>query len=143
MTEQKKKNHIHLSDLLYPQLVTLCLVCLHVVTMVSTGRGHMVSKRQVEESQEPQNTGNFSLFGQVIGSFFRLLGTAVEEGGNFLAHQAEANEPVLETVGNISTTIGRSDFVQGVTGGAQCIILCSLRPEGERRKECELTNCGE
>ena len=73
----------------------------------------------------------------------------MEEGGNFLAKQAEANEPVLETVGNISSTIGRSDFVQGVAGGAesvvrgtQCVLLCSLRQEtGELRRECEERNC--
>ena len=78
----------------------------------------------------------------------RLFGTVVEEGGNFLAKQAEANEPVLETVGNISTTIGRSDFVQGVTGGAQtvvrgtsCVFMCSLAPVGQRRRECQERNC--
>ena len=73
----------------------------------------------------------------------------MEAGGKFLAKQVEANEPVLETVVNISSTIGRSDFVQGVTGGAesvvrgtQCVILCSLRQEaGELRRECEERNC--
>merc|ERR1719154_813019 len=126
------------------------------MTLVNIGRGHMGSRRQVDhmirnsqvedmvsKSQvETQNTGNFRLFGQVIQSLFRLVGTAVQEGGNFLAQQAAANEPVLETFGNISTTIGRSEFVQGVAGGAQCILLCSLRPEGERR-ECEQTSCGD
>ena len=77
-----------------------------------------------------------------------MLGTVVEEGGNFLAKQAEANEPVLETVGNISSTIGQSDFVKGVQGGAgtvvrgtSCLLMCSLFPQGERRRECEERNC--
>ena len=72
----------------------------------------------------------------------------MEEGGNFLAKQAEANEPVLETVGNISCTIGRSEFVQGVAGGAEsvlrgtsCVLLCSLQPQGELRIGCEERTC--
>ena len=77
-----------------------------------------------------------------------MFGTVVEEGGNFLAKQAEANEPVLETVGNISSTIGQSDFVQGVQGGAgtvvrgtSCLLMCSLIPQGEGRRDCEERNC--
>ena len=78
----------------------------------------------------------------------RLFGTAVQEGGEFLAKQAEANEPVLETVGNISTTIGRSGFVQGVGRSAgtvvrstSCLIMCSITPAGQLREECEQRNC--
>merc|ERR1712106_18789 len=125
------------------KLVTL--LCLLVVTLVSPGKGHMVTKRQVEGERQADS---FHLFGQVIGSFFRLIGTVVEEGGNFLAKQAEANEPVLETVGNISSTIGQSDFVKGVQGGAgtvvrgtSCLLMCSLIPQGEGRRDCEERNC--
>eukprot|EP00090_Calanus_glacialis_P033530 TRINITY_DN55738_c0_g1_i1.p1 TRINITY_DN55738_c0_g1~~TRINITY_DN55738_c0_g1_i1.p1 ORF type:complete len:128 (+),score=49.78 TRINITY_DN55738_c0_g1_i1:108-491(+) len=123
------------------KLVPLFLLAL---LLVSTGKGHMVSKRQAEETRP----GSFHLFGQVFGSLVRLFGTVVEEGGNFLAKQAEANEPVLETVGNISSTIGRSDFVQGVTGGAgtvvrgtSCLLMCSITPQGELRRRCEERNC--
>merc|ERR1712123_504449 len=123
------------------------LVCLLLVSLllVSTGKGHMVIKRQAVEETNPDS---FHLFGQIFGSLVRLFGTVVEEGGNFLAKQAEANEPVLETVGNISSTIGKSDFVQGVQGGADmvvrgtsCVLLCSLQPRGELRRDCEDRTC--
>ena len=78
----------------------------------------------------------------------RLFGTVVEQGDNFLAVQAKANQPVMRTVGNISSAIGQSDFVQGVQGGAgavvrgtSCLLMCSLFPQGERRTECEEKNC--
>ena len=47
-----------------------------------------------------------------------LLGTVADEGAQFLDNQMKAGQPVLKTVGDISDTIGSSDFVQGVAGGA-------------------------
>ena len=47
-----------------------------------------------------------------------MLGTVADEGGQFLDNQMKAGQPVLKTVGDISDTIGSSDFVQGVAGGA-------------------------
>merc|ERR1719153_866015 len=94
------------------KLVT-CLPILLV--MVSVGKGHMVSKRQAEQQSQPPG-GSFHLFGQILGGLARLFGTVVEEGGNFLARQAEVNQPVAETVANISSTIGQSEFVRGVQG---------------------------
>merc|ERR1711892_179690 len=124
------------------KLVSLLLVSL---LMVGTGKGHMVIKRQAVEETNPDS---FHLFGQIFGSLVRLFGTVVEEGGNFLAKQAEANESVPETMGNISSTIGQSDFVQGVQGGAgtvvrgtSCLLMCSLIPQGEGRRDCEERNC--
>ena len=48
-----------------------------------------------------------------------MLSTAADEGGQFIEKQVEVGEPILKTVGNISDTIGSSEFVQGVGGGAR------------------------
>ena len=47
-----------------------------------------------------------------------MMSTVADEGGKFIGKQVEVGQPLLKTVGNISSTIGSSDFVQGVTGGA-------------------------
>merc|ERR1712106_175829 len=127
------------------KLVVVCLAVLLVVCRAQAGPGHRVTRRQAVQETPPPS---YHLFGQIFGSLVRLFGTVVEQGGNFLAVQAEANEPVRRTVGNISTAIGQSDFVQGVQGGAgvvvrgtSCLLMCSLFPQGERRRECEERNC--
>merc|ERR1711936_16359 len=66
-----------------------------------------VVKRQTEP-------GQFDLFGQVLTSFHEMLNTLGSEGGRFVARQTEVNQPTLNTVGNITDTIGRSEFVQTV-----------------------------
>ena len=48
----------------------------------------------------------------------KLLGTAAGEGGQFIEKQVEVGQPIVETVANISDTIGSSEFVQGVAGSA-------------------------
>jgi len=118
-----------------------------VLVLLSVGKGHMVSKRQAEQQNQPAGN-SFHLFGQILGGLARLFGTAVEEGGNFLAKQAEVNQPVVETVANISSTIGQSEFVRGVQGsagsvvrGTSCILMCTLMPEGDLRTDCEERNC--
>ena len=55
-----------------------------------------------------------------------LLGTAAEEGGQFLDRQVEVNQPIVETVHNISDTIGGSEFVQGSTRTAPQIVGTKL-----------------
>ena len=52
-------------------------------------------------------------------SLAKLLGTAADEGGHFIERQVEVGQPILKTVGNISDTIGSSEFVQGVGGSAR------------------------
>merc|ERR1711862_1081613 len=119
--------------------------------MVCVGKGHMVSKRQAVEQEQTnpqQGGGSFHLFGQIFGGLVRLFGTVVAEGGNFLSRQAEVNQPVVETVANISSTIGQSQFVRTVQGSADsvvrstsCILMCSITPEGDLRTNCEERNC--
>ena len=91
-----------------------------------------------------------------------LLGTAADEGGQFLDNQMKAGQPVLKTVGDISDTIGSSDFVQGVAGGAgtvakdapglaqntaqmlssmSCLLICPHSPPGEQRRACQRNHC--
>ena len=55
-----------------------------------------------------------------------LLGTAAEEGGQFLERQVEVNQPIVETVHNISDTIGGSEFVQGSTRTAPQLVGTKL-----------------
>ena len=55
--------------------------------------------------------------------FSKILGTVADEGGKFIGKQVEVGQPLLKTVGNISSTIGRSDFDQGVTGGAGSVAI--------------------
>ena len=45
-----------------------------------------------------------------ISLLVRLVNTAVEETGKFISRQAEVNEPVVETVGNISSVLVTSPF---------------------------------
>jgi len=60
----------------------------------------------------------FETIGQVFHSIFGLFSTLGSESGKFVAKQTEVNQPVVETVGNIRSTISRSDFVQSVQRGA-------------------------
>jgi len=92
-----------------------------VLVLLSVGKGHMVSKRQAEQQNQPAGN-SFHLFGQILGGLARLFGTAVEEGGNFLARQAEVNQPVVETVVNISKLVCSelgSSVWHGSGGGGQ------------------------
>merc|ERR1711997_490989 len=66
-----------------------------------------VVKRQTEP-------GQFDLFGQVLTSFHEMLNTLGSEGGRFIARQTEVSQPTLNTVGNITDTITRSEFAQTV-----------------------------
>jgi len=99
-----------------------------------------VNKRQVQDQD------NFFLFGQVAASLFNLFNTALKEGQKFVSRQMEVNEPVVETVGNISTAIAASEFgttlqrsVQGagsgVVRGTQC-ALCSIQPNRRNSETC-------
>ena len=38
-----------------------------------------------------------------------MLNTLGAEGGKFMARQTEVNQPIFNTVGNITDTIGRKD----------------------------------
>jgi len=112
-------------------LLTLATLCFSINI-------HSINKRQSED--------RFFLFGEVVSSFFKLLTTAATEGGKFVSKQVEANQPVMRTVGNISTAIAQSDFgnsvhnsVRGggdvVIRGAEC-ALCSLQPDQASRRRC-------
>ena len=115
--------------------------------VVSQDRHMVINKRQAEQA----NNDQFFLFGQILSSLGKvlschldislfcfgknisslpdclyvaggLLGTAAEEGGQFLDRQVEVNQPIVETVHNISDTIGGSEFVQGSTRTAPQIV---------------------
>merc|ERR1712013_221388 len=137
------------------KLVTLFLV---VGMVVSQDRHMVINKRQAEQHSNDQ----FFLFGQILNSLGGLLGTAAEEGGQFLERQVEVNQPIVETVHNISDTIGGSEFVQGSTRTApqlvgtklglahstaqifsslSCLLLCPHYPAGTQREACEQQHC--
>jgi len=116
-------------------LFTFATICFSIST-------HSIKKRQSDD--------RFFLFGEVVSSLFKLFSTAVTEGGKFVSKQVEANQPVMRTVGNISTAIAQSDFgnsvhnsVRGggdvVIRGAEC-ALCSLQPDQASRRKCN-KNC--
>eukprot|EP00092_Neocalanus_flemingeri_P048606 GFUD01055516.1.p1 GENE.GFUD01055516.1~~GFUD01055516.1.p1 ORF type:complete len:157 (-),score=45.70 GFUD01055516.1:89-559(-) len=133
------------------------------------GEGHMVMRRQADNQQKEGQTDQFYLFGQVLGSFVTLIGTAAEEGGHFVENQIRAGEPILQTVGNISDTLGGSDFVQSVAGSAgsvarngpqlvssqlnlaqdttqmlssmSCLFVCPHYTAGEQRRACQQDHC--
>jgi len=65
----------------------------------------------------------FETIGQVFHSIFGLFSTLGSESGKFVAKQTEVNQPVVETVGNIRSTISRSDFVQSVQRGCGEILI--------------------
>ena len=112
----------------------------------------VINKRQAEQ----HNNDQFFLFGQILNSLGKLtfitlqeksvriflcfalkevltegvagglFGTAAEEGGQFLERQVEVNQPIVETVHNISDTIGGSEFVQGSTRTAPQLVGTKL-----------------
>jgi len=126
--------------------------------VVSQDRHMVINKRQAEQA----NNDQFFLFRQILSSLGGLLGTAAEEGGQFLDRQVEVNQPIVETVHNISDTIGGSEFVQGSTrtapqivgtkiGLAQstaqifsslsCLLLCPHSAAGSQREACQQQHC--
>merc|ERR1712008_423416 len=95
------------------KLVLLTLVAVMVTEGRMVSRDNRVARvaRQAEDDEKTQ-PGPFDLFGQVLGSFAGLVGTIGKVGGEFLDDQNKLNQPVLETVGDISGTIHRSGFVR-------------------------------
>merc|ERR1712062_298899 len=73
-----------------------------------------LSAAAVVRRQADQGPGQFDLLGQVFSSFHTWVNTLGAEGGKFMARQTEVNQPIFNTVGNITDTIGRSEFVQTV-----------------------------
>ena len=55
-----------------------------------------------------------------------MLNTLGAEGGRFVARQTEVNQPTLNTVGNITDTIGRKVIVLKLKlkerGGRECFV---------------------
>jgi len=75
------------------------------------------------EATPVKRQAEFDSIGQVFHSIFGLFSTLGSEGGKFVAKQAEVNQPVVETVGDIRSTISRSDFVQSVRGAGDMSVV--------------------